>query len=292
MRGLAWVALVWISTAPLFAADRPPGPLTAAEERTLKPGDNFKECDACPEMVVVPAGSFMMGSPATEQGRLDNEGPQRKVIIAKPFAAGKYEVTFDEWYACVAAGDCKHAPTNPPWRSGRHPVANVSWTDITKQYLPWLSRKTGKVYRLLSEAEWEYATRAGTTTPYSTGQTITFEQARIDGLAGGTSRSYSRDGTIDVGSFRPNAFGLYDMHGNVWEWVQDHFQDSYVGTPVDGSAVEPSFFASRFELIFRVQRGGSWASPLVGARSAMRRKRMGDEIQRDWDAGFRVARTL
>ena len=132
-------------------------------------------------MVVVPAGEFMMGSPAGEEGRSDDEGPQRKVTIAKPFAVGKFEVTFAEWDACVAAGGCKHKPDDQGWGRGKRPVINVSWDDITKEYLPWLSRKTGKTYRLLTEAEWEYAARAGTTTPFSTGQTITPEQANFNG---------------------------------------------------------------------------------------------------------------
>src|SRR5262249_19680775 len=156
-----------------YAADRPSSPLTVAEERALKPKDSFRECDVCPEMVVVPAGRFMMGSSPpgiaalgkeTKNDRYQKEGPQREGATPRPFTVGKFEVTFTEWDACVADGGCKHNPGDEGWGRGKRPVINVSWDDVTKEYLPWLSRKTGKTYRLLSEAEWEYAARAGTTT--------------------------------------------------------------------------------------------------------------------------------
>ena len=124
----------------------------------------FRDCPDCPEMVVLLAGSFTMGSPASEQGRLDNEGPQRKVTIARPFAVGRFEVTFSEWDACV---DCKEKSSDEGWGRGERPVINVSWNDIKSKYLPWLSRKTGKTYRLPTEAEWEYAARGGTTGRWS-----------------------------------------------------------------------------------------------------------------------------
>ena len=168
----------------------------------------FLDCDVCPEMVVVPAGSFMMGSPPGEADRelLDkgSESPLRWVTFARPFAVGKFEVTFAEWDACIAAGGCRHAARRSGLGPGhKRPVINVSWDDIAKEYLPWLSRKTGKAYRLLTEAEWEYAARAGTTT--RTGR-------------------------------KANTFGLHDMHGNGWEWVQDCWNESYNGAPSDGSA--------------------------------------------------------
>jgi formylglycine-generating enzyme required for sulfatase activity len=141
-------------------------PLSAAEERALKPKDSFKECAQCPEMVVVPAGSFTMGSPDSEEGRIEEEGPQHRVTFGRSFGVGKFAVTFEEWDACVADGGCNgYKPSDAGWGRGRRPAINVSWDDA-KAYVGWLSRKTGKTYRLLSEAEREYATRAGTTTPF------------------------------------------------------------------------------------------------------------------------------
>jgi formylglycine-generating enzyme required for sulfatase activity len=258
----------------------------ADEERGLKAKDAFKECDECPEMTVVPAGEFMMGSPAGEEGRYDNEGQQRKVVIAKAFAVGKFEVTFAEWDACVAAGGCKHKPEDQGWGRGKRPVINVSWDDITKEYLPWLSRKTGKSYRLLSEAEWEYAARAGTTTPFSTGRTITPEQANFNGDStyGGSAKGVYRQKTVEVGTFPANTFGLHDMHGNVWEWVADCYKDSYAGAPADGSAVTSGDCGSR------VLRGGCWDYIPRNLRSADRDR--DPSGSRNSIYGFRVARTL
>ena len=256
-------------------------------EADLPPGRVFRDCDVCPEMVVVPAGSFMMGSPPGEEGRADSEGPQRKVTIARPFAVGKFEVTFAEWDACVAAGGCKHNPGDQGWGRGKRPVIDVSWDDITKEYLPWLSRKTGKSYRLLSEAEWEYVARAGTTTPFSTGRTITPKQANFAGnyTYGGSAKGVYRSKTIEVGSFPPNAFGLYDMHGNVWEWVQDCWNGSYTGAPSDGSAWTTGDCGRR------VLRGGSWFLDPQVLRSASRGRLTPDD-RGNKGGGFRVGRTL
>jgi formylglycine-generating enzyme required for sulfatase activity len=238
-------------------------------------------------MVLVPAGSFIMGSPASEEGRLDHEEPQRKITIARPFAVGRFEITFDEWDACVVAGGCSHRPDDAGWGRGRRPVINLSWDDITNEYLPWLSRKAGKTYHLLTEAEWEYAARAGTTTPFSTGRTITPEQANFHGFLtyGGSTSEVHRNKTLEVGSFEPNGFGLHDMHVNVWEWVQDCYKESYVGAPVDGSAVTSG------DCAYRVQRGGSWISGPEHLRSANRIMSQPDSriIRND---GFRVMRTL
>jgi len=259
-------------------------PLSAERELALKAKDRFKECDACPEMVVVPAGSFMMGSPAGEARRDAYEGPQHPVTIARQFAVGKFEVTFTEWDACVAAGGCKHNPGDSRWGRGKRPVINVSWDDA-KEYVAWLSRKTGKTYRLLTEAEWEYAARAGTTTPFSTGPTITTSQANFHGnyTYPGSGKGVYRAKTVDVGSFPPNAFGLHDMHGNVWEWVQDCWNASYSGAPSDGSAWTTGN-CSRWVL-----RGGSWYDDPRYLRSAARFR---DTPVRDYFAGFRVGRTL
>jgi len=251
------------------------------DKRCLKPGsgEGFKDCPDCPEMVVVPAGAFTMGSPDSEKNRSDNEGPQRKVTIAKPFAVGKFEVTFAEWDACVADGGCKHQPDDERSGRGKRPVINVSWDDISREYLPWLKRKTGKDYRLLTEAEWEYAARAGTTTAYAFGKSITKRQAQF---LEGSWRSAER--TVEVGSFEANAFGLHDMHGNVFEWVQDCYKDSYKGAPSDGSA------ATAGDCSLRVLRGGSWGGLPRRLRSACRLR--GQPDLRDVNGGFRVARTL
>ena len=263
-------------------------PLTAAEERALKPGDGFKECDACPEMVVVPAGRFTMGSgPAeiaalvkeTKDEHYRSEGPQRQVTIARPFAVGKFEVTFAEWDACVAAGGCRHRPNDLGWGRGSRPLIDVSWDDVTLEYLPWLLRKSGKTYRLLTESEWEYASRAGTTTKYTFGNTIGKSQAQF------SEGSWASAGkTVEVGAFKANAFGLHDMHGNVWERVQDCWNGSYNGAPSDGSAWTIGDCGRR------VLRGGSWINYPRDLRSAYR-IRISTGFRSNY-LGFRVARTL
>ena len=246
-----------------------------AEQERLRPGRVFSDCDVCPEMVVVPAGSFMMGSPSSEEGRYDDEGPVHQVNIARPFAAGVREVTFAEWDACVADGECNgYSPGDEGWGRGKRPVINVSWEDA-RGYVQWLSARTGEDYRLLSESEWEYAARAGTTTAYHFGDSISPSQANYD---------RSEGGTVPVGSYPANAFGLHDVHGNVWEWTQDCRNDNYQGAPTDGSAWE-SGNCSR-----RVLRGGSWYYDPWVLRSANRdRSTAGD---RNYIVGFRVARTL
>ena len=146
-----------------------------------EPDNEFRDCNVCPLMMVLPAGTFMMGSPPNEAMRSGDEGPLHEVSIAKRLAVGRFEVTFDEWEACQADGGCgQYKPSDDGWGVGRRPVVNISWADA-KAYATWLSKKTGKEYRLPSEAEWEYAARAGTTTPFSTGRTITSDQANFDG---------------------------------------------------------------------------------------------------------------
>jgi formylglycine-generating enzyme required for sulfatase activity len=233
-------------------------------------------------MAVVPAGEFMMGSHGTP-----DEQPIRKIKIARPFAVGKFEVTFAEWDACVTASGCKQKPSDRGWGRGRYPVIGVSWDDAAREYLPWLSRKTGKTYRLLTEAEWEYAARAGTTTNYSMGHGITPTQANFDDnhIYGGSGNGPFRQRTIEVGSFQPNAFGLHDMHGNVWERVQDCYRDSYASAPTDGSAVEGPADCHH------VLRGGSWASNPKNLR-VTNRYGGGSLVDQIGAFGFRVARTL
>ena len=239
-------------------------------------GTTFRDCPGCPEMVVVPAGSFLMGSPESEEER-----PVHRVTIGYPFAVGMYEVTIEEWYACVAEGYCLwfNELDDEGWR---RPVHLVRWEEA-QGYVRWLSGKTGEAYRLLSESEWEYVARAGTTTRYWWGDEIGRNRANCFHCG---SRWDDGEGTAPVGSFSPNPFGLYDVHGNVWEWVEDCANESYHGAPTDGSAWEESGIITRSMRCPRVLRGGSWHSRRWYLRSA----------SRSWGAssgvGFRVARTL
>ncbi len=254
--------------------------------------DTFKDCDVCPEMVVIPAGNFLMGSPSNEEGRYDREGPQYQVTIGQPFAVGKYEIMFREWDACVADGGCDgYRPDDEGWGRGDRPGIYVSG-EHAQTYLGWLSRKSGAEYRLLSEAEWEYAARAATTTPFHFGPTISTDQANFDGhyfiYGGGIfdsgSKGVDRRKTVPVGSFPSNAFGLHDMHGNIWEWIEDCWNGSYSGAPNDGSAW------TKGECEKRVIRGGSFDVTPKYVRAAYRG--WGGTTGRDYDGGFRVARTL
>jgi formylglycine-generating enzyme required for sulfatase activity len=214
---------------------------------------NGAPCPMCPEMVVAPAGSFTMGSPASELQRNTDE-EQLRVTIAQPFAAGKFAVTFDQWDACVADGGCNgYKPADEGWGRGNRPVINVNWEDA-KAYAEWLSRKTGRTYRLPSEAEREYVTRAGTWTPFWWGSSISPNQANYNGnytYAGGPKGEY-RQRTVPVDSFAANPWGLFNVHGNVWEWTEDCWNDSNQGNPGNGN-VRTTGNCSR-----RVVRGGSW----------------------------------
>ena len=238
-----------------------------------------RDCAECPEMVVVPAGLYRMGS---EDGDSD-ERPVHEVAIGAPFAVGRYEVTFAEWDTCARDGGCPRgegiADDRWRWGRGRRPVIHVSWDDA-KRYVRWLSRKTGKPYRLPSESEWEYAARAGTQTAYSWGDEIGVNRASC--YSCGSQWDGGR--TAPAGSFGANAWGLHDMHGNVWEWVEDCWNDRYAGAPADGSAWQ------RGTCDERVLRGGSWSNQPSYLRAADRgRLTSGD---RNYISGFRVARTL
>ncbi len=274
--------------------------------RAMEPGRRFRDCDACPELVVVPLGSFMMGSPAGEEKRDDDEGPRHRVTIAEPFAVGVHEVTQGEFARFVretnrsAGNSCRVWDSNEGrwversglnWRNpgfeqtDGHPVVCVNWDDA-QSYVGWLSRETGEGYRLLSESEWEYVARAGTTGPFHTGATISPAQANYDGnyTYGSGRKGVYRERTMSVGSFLPNAFGLHDVHGNVYEWVQDCWNKKYDGAPRDGGAWE------RGDCSLRVARGGSWFSSPRFLRAAFRfRNSTG---YRNYYLGFRIARTL
>ncbi len=228
-------------------------------------------------MVVVPSGSFMMGSPETEGERYDGEGPVHRVTIARAFAVGVYEVTFSEWDACVSGGGCGgYRPDAEGWGRSRRPVINVSWED-TEGYVGWLSRKTGQTYRLLSESEWEYAARAGTTGRYFWGNRITPARANY---------GQNNGKTVVVGSYPPNGFGLYDMHGNVWEWLADCYSGNYEGAPTDGSVWEAG------DCSRSVLRGGSWFNEEIPDLLRSANRNWNSTGYRNFHVGFRVARTL
>jgi formylglycine-generating enzyme required for sulfatase activity len=259
--------------------------LTAARERGLKAGDSFRECDKdCPEMIVIPAGSFTMGSPESETGRRAREGPQHEVTIAKRFAVSKSEVTWDDWGACVKYGDCPHL-SDSAWGRGTRPVINITWEQV-KQYVAWLSKMTGQTYRLLTEAEWEYAARAGTNTAYPWGNEIGNGNANCSGCGSQWADDEENPKTAPVASFPPNAFRLHDMNGNVWEWVEDCYQSNYNEAPTDGLALITR------DCINHVIRGGSWIVWRFpqSARSASRDHYAKDQLRSY--VGFRVARTL
>jgi len=271
----------WTVTYPYMWARVRPYVLSAAKEQALKPRDSFKECaQDCAEMIIVPAGSFTMGGPNSI------EQPEHKVTIAKSFAVAKYELTFADWDACVAAGGCNgHTPNAHGWGRGRQPVINVSWADA-KSYVAWLSAMTGKTYRLLTEAEYEYVMRAGTTTAYPWGDDI-----KLNGVAmancGGCGSKWDSLQTAPVGSFAPNNFDLYDMAGNVWEWTEDCVHKNYNGAPADGS---PWLTANSGDCTDRILRGGSWDLTPDNLRAATRGR--DSAVSVGYGIGFRVARTL
>ncbi len=249
----------------------------------------FQDIDGGPEMVVAPGGSFMMGSPAKEPERYDDEGPQHRVTIAKPFAIGRHAVTRGQFAAFVNATgyNADDRWRNPGFtQNDRHPVVCVNWEDA-QAYAKWLREKTGKAYRLPTEAEWEYVCRAGTVTPFWWGSSITPAQANYDGnytYKGGGSKGEYRERTVPVESFEANLWGLYQVHGNVWEWCEDVWHDDYNGAPTDGSAWTTGKDSRR------VLRGGSWSSGPRGLRSALRGRGTPDD--RGGGFGVRLARTL
>jgi formylglycine-generating enzyme required for sulfatase activity len=274
---LAWWHEPWLKERYFWLANIRGYVLTAESVLALRPQQPFLDCardDLCPEMVVVPAGSFVMGSREGE-GEME-ERPQRRVTFAAPFAVSRFEVTFAQWDTCVAGGGCPQVDS--VWGRGRQPVINVGWYEA-KQFGEWLSRITSRPYRLLSEAEWEYAARAGTTTRYSFGDAEA-------GLANHAWYDKNSDGkTHPVGEKKPNAFGIYDMHGNVFEWVEDAWHPDYTGNPPgDGSMWHGADESAR------VLRGGSWYNFSDILRSAFRHFERPD--YRVSIVGFRVARSL
>jgi formylglycine-generating enzyme required for sulfatase activity len=280
-------------TAALVATARPPLDALSPQQRLAAPPaiwrvpgalTAFKECAFCPQMVVIPAGEFTMGSPDSEPFRAAET--QHRVTIAAAFAVSKFEITFDEWRACVKDRGCDgYWPDDQKWGRGKRPIIDVTW-DHAKAYVNWLSHKTGKPYRLLSEAEWEYAARAGTTTAFATGAAISPSAANYDGSDDGSGPSaVNRQKTMPVGSFPANRFGLHDMHGNAAEWVEDCWHDDYTqAAPTDGSA----WLEANCE--GRVLRGGSWGDSQVELRSAARTGEY--QVNSSYNDGLRIARGL
>jgi formylglycine-generating enzyme required for sulfatase activity len=296
----------WVSERQFVSTNLWPFVLKPTAEHALTPGKIFRECapmgpnaDFCPNMVVVPPNSFMMGSLPTDKNGYGNERPQHPVRIARPFAVSEFEVTFAEWDACVAGGGCSAYKPTADWGREEQPVIYVSWNDA-KQYVVWLSKMTGQTYRLLTEAEYEYATRALTESVYPWGDDIKPNGAPMANCRGCGSSWEGRPAPVGsftvngfVGSFPPNKFGLYDMIGNVWQWVEDCYHPAYeIDTPqdtetapADGSAWTSDICSSR------VVRGGSWFSTRQAA-STRRAAAGAPPTLRDLDVGFRVARTL
>ena len=326
---VVFAALASCTSRPRTEGDSARANAAATPASALRDGQEFDDCAGaawCPRMVVIPGGSFSMGSPTSEPGRYDEEGPQRQVSVRR-FAVGKYHVTRGQWAAFVSA-------TSRPTRAGctwtgrtgmkpdpegawnnvgfaqddRHPVVCVSWQDA-QDYVRWLSQRTGHTYRLPSEAEWEYAARAGTTAAYPWGPTPSHDHANYgaeqccSGLAVGRDRWVN---TSPAGSFPPNAFGLSDMNGNVLQWVQDCLAMSYANLPTDGSAYEaPDTLRLAGDLAalngkhacdYRMLRGGDWGDPPAHIRSAFRSfAPFPDGTLRDYGSGgvgFRVATAL
>lgn len=270
----------------------------------VAPGTSFRDCDVCPVMVVLPAGSFEMGSPAGEVGRYADEGPQHRVTFARPFAVARYPVTRGEFARFVRETGYRAGPGclivrggtwvdahDADWRrpgfaqTERDPVVCMSWND-GEAYADWLSRKTGHSYSLLTEAQWEYAARAGTRTAFNWGAKPRRDRANYGAEVCCAPETRGADrwlATSPSGSFPPNPFGLYDMHGNAWEWVQDCWHRNYEGAPDDGSAWTTG------SCVDRVMRGGSWNCSSSTIRAAERE--VHDLSGRYAVTGFRVART-
>ena len=272
--------------------ETPTGFLTQESVGLLLRGPvSFRDCDDhCPEMALIPPGTFLMGSDASEKDGKDNEKPRHAVQIAYPFAVGAHEVTLAEWEACVNDGGCSSVPLERHGESdgGKRPVTHVTWHEANA-YTEWLSGRTGMDYRLPSESEWEYVARAGTTTPYSSGVAITSKQANFDGrydwrVGSALTPNVYMGRTLEAGLLEANAFGLHDIHGNASEWTLDCYVSHYRGAPEDGRPRDTE------SCVRRVVRGGSWKDKPWDIRSARRTADVPDGGSSQ--IGFRVIRTF
>ena len=210
---------------------------------TRKTGEIFKDCDTCPKMIVIPGGKFLMGD---EKGK-KSQRPAHEVTIKGPLAVSIYEVPWDEWEACRDGGGCPRDPDSHKWGRGKRPVINMSWTEA-QGYVKWLAKKTGRPYRMLSEAEWEYAARAGTTTHYWWGDKLKKKYANCRKCGS----KWSGKKSAPVGSFKPNPWGIYDMHANIWEWTSDCWNKTHAFAPTDQTPRTDG------NCDRRTVRGGSW----------------------------------
>ncbi len=272
--GYVYAPLLEKPATPVAETPPPPKQPPSPPQRTVSSSGSFKDCSECPEMVSLPAGTFIMGD---DKGDL-SEKPAHKVTIKKAFAIGKYEVTVGEWNSCVNAGACR--PTSDEVQNiDDMPVRDISWSDAT-DYVNWLSKTTKQNYRLPTEAEWEYAARAGTSTTYWWGNSMQPGKAHCKDCGGQTSS----DSPAKVGSFDPNPYGIHDMNGNVWEWVNDCWHRNFNGAPSDGSAWGEG------NCSVRVIRSGSWRNDKTYVHSASRFKY--DAYIRYIQNGFRVVKTL
>jgi formylglycine-generating enzyme required for sulfatase activity len=269
--------------------------LGSAAAEPKKPGTVFKDCKDCPEMVVLPAGSYVMGTPEDELGRQPDEGPQHTVTFAKPFAISRFQVTAGELDAYIKAsgvvinsGDERPGrwceASKPRYEQGpRQPAVCIDYYEV-QAYTKWLSKKTGKPYRMISEAEREYAARAGSTGPFP----FPFDGKGDYQISKHANTYGPKDGytySSPVGSYPSNAFGVYDMHGNVYEWVADCEHNDYIGAPTNGSAWVDNANCERAHI-----RGNDWSEPPIFSRSGNRNGRY-KTVRGDW-LGFRVIREL
>ncbi|MDX2155000.1 MAG: SUMF1/EgtB/PvdO family nonheme iron enzyme [Hyphomicrobiaceae bacterium] len=278
--GVGWINRTLIEQHAYRLVNFWPYTLSASAIGGLKPGDVFRECARdCPEMVVISAGAFTMGSSPVEAGHADDEAPQRIVNIAAPFAVSRFEVTFDDWDACVRHAGCATRARDHGWGRGRRPVIYISWPDA-KAYAEWLSKQTGANYRLLTEAEWEYVARAGAKGPFPPDEMAGQGAANCEGCGS----TWDEVKTAPVGSFSPNAFGLYDTKGNVWEWVEDCWRKPYPAGRNDAGAVDVP------DCQRRVLRGGAWNYRTEGTRPSFRYA--APPVVRDFAFGLRLARDL